>query len=312
MNWNQIQYIIVTAEEKNMTRAAKKLYISQPSLSISIKQLETELGKELFVRQNGQLELTYAGQLFYEWAKTVAASQRRLTERFAELCGGERELIRIGISPHRSTVVTPKLLNAIYERYPACEIHLVEKPTNELEILLDEDELDMIIDVPGSNSVTYHYEEITEEGMCLAVPESFLLQEPFSKLKEEEKEIALEKLGEYGFIMLPGQSYFGQVSRKNLEMAGIAPKVICECTLSETVRNLVEKQMGIALLPDSFLSVALVSPHIRYYRLKGNQFRRKIGVVYKNERYHSEIFLKVVDLVKQIFLEIYTGSSHAV
>ena len=58
MNWNQIQYIIVTAEEKNMTRAAKKLYISQPSLSISIKQLETELGKELFVRQNGQLELT--------------------------------------------------------------------------------------------------------------------------------------------------------------------------------------------------------------------------------------------------------------
>ena len=311
MNWNQIQYVIVTAEEKNMTRAAKKLYISQPSLSISIRQLETELGRELFVRQNGALQLTYAGELFYEWAKTVAASKQRIEERFAELRGGERERIGIGISPHRSTVVTPRLLKAIHERYPACEIRLVEKPTNELEVLLDADELDMIIDVPGSNSATYHYEEITEEGMCLAVPESFLGREPFAGLDSGEKEIALERLGEYGFIMLPEQAYFGQVSRKSLETAGIVPKVICECTMSETVRNLVQEQIGIALLPDSFLSVALVSPHIRYYRLKGDQFRRKIGVVYKNERYHTEMFLQIVALIKQIFLEIYTESSHA-
>lgn len=311
MNWNQLQYVIVTAEEKNITKAAQKLFISQPSLSISIRQLEKELGKPIFRRDHGKLELTYAGELFYEWAKTVLLSEKRLVDCFAELKGARREKIGIGISPHRSTVVTPRLMKRIHDCYPACEIRLVEKPTNELEELLDADRLDLIIDVPGSNSMVYHYEEITEEGMCLAVPQSFTEKEPFNGIPSANAEVELKLLGAYDFIVLPEQSYFGQVSRKSLEVAGIVPNVICECTLSETVRNLVSEQIGIALLPDSFLSAALLSPQIRYYRIKGDQFRRKIGIVYKNERYHSKLFMELVDLIKKTFLEIYENSSLA-
>ena len=64
MNWNQLQYVITIAEEKSITKAAQKLYISQPSLSLSIQALEKETGIPLFERNRGEMKLTYAGSLF--------------------------------------------------------------------------------------------------------------------------------------------------------------------------------------------------------------------------------------------------------
>lgn len=65
MNWNQLEYVLTLAREKSITRAAQKLYLSQPSLSLSLKHLEEELGTTLFLRNGSGLELTYAGQLCY-------------------------------------------------------------------------------------------------------------------------------------------------------------------------------------------------------------------------------------------------------
>ena len=75
MNWNQLQYIITTAQEKSITRAAKKLFISQPSLTLSIQNLEKELGVELFERSRGAMTLTYAGRLYYDWALNTLHSR---------------------------------------------------------------------------------------------------------------------------------------------------------------------------------------------------------------------------------------------
>lgn len=74
MNWNQLQYVLTIAQEKNITKAAQKLYLSQPSLSMSMKSLEQELGTALFERKNGTLSLTYAGELFCHWATSTLRS----------------------------------------------------------------------------------------------------------------------------------------------------------------------------------------------------------------------------------------------
>ena len=81
MNWNQLQYIVTTAQEKSITKAAKKLFISQPSLTLSIQNLEKELGVELFERNRGSLALTYAGQLYYDWALSTLHARERLSDR---------------------------------------------------------------------------------------------------------------------------------------------------------------------------------------------------------------------------------------
>lgn len=99
MNWNQLQYVITIAEEKSITKAAQKLYISQPSLSLSIQALEKETGIPLFERNRGEMKLTYAGSLFYEWAISTLHSHTQLEWKLGDIVSGSRTLIRLGLSP---------------------------------------------------------------------------------------------------------------------------------------------------------------------------------------------------------------------
>ena len=306
MNWNQIRYVIVTAEEKNMTRAAEKLFISQPSLSISISQLEEELGQRLFERKGKGVELTYAGQIFLDWAQTVDASMLRLNQRLLELREGQAEKICIGLSPHRSVLISPALLKKVQARYPALELEIVERPAAQLQTMLEEDSLDMIVDVPLENVMTYHYEEITEEGLCLLAPAAFSDAEPFSKLKPGQ-EIDLSTLADYGFILTPQGSMMGQAAGKMLELSGITPRIICRCSMSETIRNMVEEGLGVAILSDAFYHTDLARPGVCCYKIKNCHFSRKIGIAYKQVHYHSQIFYDLVGLIKETFLEIYVS-----
>ncbi len=304
MNWNQIRYVIVTAEEKNMTRAAEKLFISQPSLSISISQLEEELGQRLFERKGKGVELTYAGQIFLDWAQTVDASMLRLNQRFLELREGQAEKIRIGLSPHRSVLISPALLKKVQARYPALELEIVERPVADLKGMLEADILDMIVDTPADDTMTYHYEKIMDEGLCLLVPAAFLEKAPFSALQAGE-EVDLSLLADYGFILTPRESKMGQAARKLFGLAGISPRILCQCSMSETIRNMVEEGIGVAILSDAFYKTGLSSPKVKCFKIKDSSFSRQIGIAYKQELYHSQIFYDLVEMIKETFEEIY-------
>ena len=121
MNWNQLQYVITIAEEKSITKAAQKLYISQPSLSLSIQALEKETGIPLFERNRGEMKLTYAGSLFYEWAISTIHSHTQLEWKLSDIVSGSRTLIRLGLSPHRSERLLAPVLERFYSMYENCD-----------------------------------------------------------------------------------------------------------------------------------------------------------------------------------------------
>ena len=170
MNWNQLQYVLTIAQEKNITKAAQKLYLSQPSLSMSMKSLEQELGTALFERKNGTLSLTYAGELFCHWATSTLRSQQILSDQLSDISIDARHKIRLGISPHRSLILLPDILTAFYERSHNCDIQIIEEPTYLLKELLEEDQLDLIIDIPHPDTINYNSELLAREHILLAVP----------------------------------------------------------------------------------------------------------------------------------------------
>ena len=131
MNWNQLQYVITIAEEKSITKAAQKLYIPQPSLSLSIQALEKETGTPLFERNRGEMKLTYAGALFYEWAVSTLHSHTQLEWKLGDIVSGSRTLIRLGLSPHRSERLLAPVLERFYSMYENCDIQIIEqRPTS--------------------------------------------------------------------------------------------------------------------------------------------------------------------------------------
>lgn len=312
MNWNQLNYVVTIAQEKNITRAARQLYISQPSLSLSIQSLEQELGTKLFTRAAGEMQLTYAGTLFYEWARATLHSRNQLSLKLNDISQNVRQMIRLGISPHRSVIMLPPILEAFYQECSSCELHIIEKPTYILRQMLAEDEVDLMIDTPNSDTLTYQNDYLAEEQILLAVPqtmaEKLVASDPSvfpSADPGQRKAIPLSCLDGAGFILLSEQHGMGSIARQICEASYFHPNVLMECTQIETVLSLVSRQLGAAFVPGIFTLQNDRFPGICYFQIQGFAESRQICLVYKKTSYRSRQLELLIRLFTQLVPKLY-------
>ena len=124
MNLKHASYIMTILEEGSITAAAKKLLISQPSLSQTVKAVEDELGLPIFDRRAKRLTLTYAGQRYVESMREIMTAERNFLSEIAEMKNDHRATLRIGISAQRSISLLPQILPAFLARYPLVTVEL--------------------------------------------------------------------------------------------------------------------------------------------------------------------------------------------
>ena len=258
MNWNQLRYVLTIAEEKSITRAAQRLYLTQPSLSLSLKALEEELGTPLFTRGPDGLEPTYAGSLFCAWAAETDISFGRLNDKLSDIASGRRQLLRLGVSPHRGNLLLPTILSAFYRQFPSCEVHTVELSTTLLRLQLDAKQLDFIVDVPSPDTVTYCNELLLNEPILLAVPRSFL-----PRIQPQSGALELNALSGEPFILLPPEQMLGGICQKMCEQAGFLPDLRLQCSSVERALSLAAQQLGITFAPLIFAQCgSSTAPHL--------------------------------------------------
>lgn len=303
MNWNQLQYVITVADEKNITKAAKKLFISQPSLSLSIQSLEKELGAALFQRTRGEMALTYAGSLFYDWAASTLHSQGQLQMKLSDITNENRRLIRMGLSPHRSLIMLPAILEQFYADYPECEIHIVEKPTYILKKLLENHEIDFMIDVPHPDTINFQSEQLTEERIVLAVPSRFCQKEDFPK--DEQGSVALCDLVSYPFILLSSDQILGSMSRKMCESASFYPNIRLICENVETALTLAGRQLGITFVPEILAAQKKFVPAVSYFPVQQFHDTRPLCLIFHRNSYRHRPLMHLICLFKEMVREIY-------
>lgn len=310
MNWNQLQYIVTTAQEKSITKAAKKLFISQPSLTLSIQNLEKELGVELFERNRGSLTLTYAGQLYYNWALNTLHTREGLSDRLSDIREGHSHLIRLGISPHRSAILLPVILPRFYEMFPASEIFLEEKPTFQLRALLEEEKLDLIIDVPHPDTLGFTNMFLADEHLILAVPSSYM--ENFTQFSSDASMITLDPdtaspdvvplqlFRDYPFFMLSDPQNLAALSRRIYESAGFLPQTRLVCNNIFTALNMVQKQLGIVIAPGICAHPDHALEGIRYFhmdpQMAGQIDVRQICLIHRKSLYLHAGLKALIDL----------------
>ncbi|MDO4338782.1 MAG: LysR family transcriptional regulator [Eubacteriales bacterium] len=314
MNWNQLQYVITIAKEKSFTKAAGKLFISQPSLTLSIQSLEKETGVVLFERKRGEVELTYAGKLFYEWAVSTLRSNHQLQLKLNDISEKKRHLIRLGISPHRSVIMLPDILEEFYADYPNCEIHIIEKPTFLLKKLLENNEIDLLIDVANPDTVNYQSDLLVKEEIWLAVPDCFTTKAPLAEILRRpsadrtdntENGISLQELSGFPFIMLSEDHILGSMSRKLCEASGFHPDIRLTSTNIETALALVRKQLGITFVPEIFAKQKRYYPEVHYYSMPEFHNTRQICLVYHKNLYRHTQLSALIELFRKKIPEIY-------
>lgn len=294
MNWNQLQYVLTIAQEKNITKAAQKLYLSQPSLSMSMKSLEQELGTSLFERKNGTLSLTYAGELFCHWATSTLRSQQILSDQLSDISTDARHKIRLGISPHRSLILLPDILTAFYEKSKNCDIQIIEEPTYLLKELLEESQLDLIIDVPHPDTINYQSELLAQEQIQLAVPSkrTVLLQKNLSS----KRTVLLSPDLELPFILLTEKQIIGQISQRIFEACSFHPQTTITCSNIETALTLTAQGLGATFVPDIFVRQKRFSREITYYSLENYPDTRDVCLIYRKNQYlnrHLQLLLEL-------------------
>ena len=157
-----LRYFLAIAREENMTRAAERLHISQPSLSKEIRKLEEELGHELFIRTNKNMILNDEGMLLRKRAEDILAMVDKTAEEFSQLdniIGGE---IRIGCAESYLIKYLARSIKAFKEQYPNFIFHIFSGDTEPVAERLDRGILDLAVIVEPPNLSKYNYLSIPE------------------------------------------------------------------------------------------------------------------------------------------------------
>lgn len=153
MNTQALKNFIRIAETKNITLAAKQIYISQPSLSNQLKALEKELGVTLVIRMSRHLELTDAGEALYRYAKRVVEAEQELMGTIRSEAHAMGGTLKVGLFPSADLFLPSPAIKDFTDRYPQIQLELHEGETNILLTLLESKVVDLaLVRLPVAHS----------------------------------------------------------------------------------------------------------------------------------------------------------------
>ncbi|WP_246797373.1 LysR family transcriptional regulator [Burkholderia perseverans] len=263
MELRHLRYFLAIAEASNVTRAAERLGIGQPPLSQQIRNLERELGVELFRRTAHGVVLTSAGEAFrVEAARTLDDAARAM--RAARQAGsGETGSLRLGFTASAVfNPVVPALIQRFKAAWPAVEVTLEEANTPSLVRRLLDEQLDAVFVRPGVEAFDgIRLRAFADEPMKLVVP----AVHRFAK----RRRVALDALADEAFVLVPGPSgatLYAEILDA-CRRAGFTPRLAQEAPQISSVINLVAAGFGVSIVPAAFEQVRVQG--VRYLDIDG-------------------------------------------
>ena len=253
MNTRHAQMILTIIREGSFTAAAKSLCITQPTLSQTVRQIETQLGEPIFVRGYASVRLTPAGELYVEAARRIIRAEAQLTEAISRMRGQAEGTLRIGLLRHRPQELLPQVLPDFFAAYPGIQVEICEADAAQIEQMLLRSEIDAALVSGETHHPKIEYRQIASEEIVLLAGKKTAIAQRIPSgstigLREAERER----------FVLPAQSlerrrYFDEL----LASCSVKPNVAMVCdNIIAAMRtcassNLVMLSPFISLLCDS-------------------------------------------------------------
>lgn len=292
MNLQNLEYFLAVEKEKNITKAAESLGITQQALSSQISRLEQEYGCTFFDRRHSYA-LTQSGKRFYDSAKQILSIDHETVRIINDINNNRIGELRIGISFSRGQAILPLILPEFHEKYPDIKLSVSEGSTRQLEDELAKGNIDLLIGYAPFMLETVVTEELIKERIFLAVPDS----EKFSSVKKayiEEHDLSV--LSGYPFILLKGNDRIRTLLNAEFRRYGIHPDVVLETENIQTAFSLASAGMGITVCPELYLNSpytiagepdSAVRNHVSILSFPDNRYSDTVAIGYSYERYLS-------------------------
>jgi DNA-binding transcriptional LysR family regulator len=286
-----LRYFLTVANELHFSKAAEKLYITQPALSRQIKQLEDHLGTELFARDKRNVSLTRVGEYLKSETSYLFNHLEFVKQNIRHLEKGDEGELRIGFVGSAMQSVIPGLLKEIDQQSPGIHTILTELPNQEQIDRIRNDQLDIGFIRTMRLPEDLNKLDVFEEAFCLVLPADHRLNRSnFTSVKDLEEE---------QFILFSSQYSHGYYDKimSIFEDQGFSPKVAHESVHANTIFRLVENNLGIGIVPSSLKRGFDLD--IKFIELTEIPQRTTLSAIWKTES-RNPILPKVTSLLKAL------------
>lgn len=308
MTPEKLNYLLVLEEEQNMTRAASRLFITQPTLTAYINNLEHNLGVKLFDRSHHPICTTACGKLYIQKMQELVLAEQLLCEEIKKMSSEQLDL-RIGIGQIHSELWCPDLVHLLLKRHPFLNIQIKESQEMLLMEMLKNDEIDVLFGHVKENSVNYRFEEVCEEHLLLVIPENLMPKIFLESLEKEEFEknspthpflIEPEILSSLPLIKPASSQGLYLNLNQIMQEYHIDPVRIIQTSNMVTAGSFIRKGLGYMFYaPVIFSRVTVSNPKKVYYCTLPRMFQtRKFYAVYKADNPNIKIIRDAIKVLK--------------
>jgi DNA-binding transcriptional LysR family regulator len=272
-----LRYFIEVVNYGSFTKAAANTYVSQPTLSKSLKKLESELKVELFERSTRNLKLTDAGEIVYKQGVKILGSTNELTTLLDDLMNLPTGKIIIGIPPLIGTLFFPAIAKNFGKTYPEVSLELVELGAKRIEHLVDEGQVDVGIIVLPTNQSKFN--------ILPFIKEEFMLYTHTHHTLAKKESVTIEQLENENFILFNREFALHELVIEQCQKAGFQANIAFESSQWDLIAELVSAQLGITLLPKSIYT-RMDQKAIQITPLEAPPLW-ELGVITRKDRYQS-------------------------
>lgn len=294
MDFKQLQSFVAVVKYKSFTQAANHLYISQPTISAHINQLENELNKRLIVRTTKSIEITPKGQEVYDYAVNILS----IKERMVEACGQEaRKIIHLGASTIPSSYILPEILPEFGNLYPDTYFSIHQNDSQGIiegtkEGLFDIGLVGMSVEDEAIECIPYY-----KDHMILITP----VNEHYLNLKQRE-DLTIQELIKEPIILREQGSGSKKTADYFLEKMGVTEdqlKITARINDQEAIKNLVAGGLGVSIISEMAARNFVSSKRLLAFELGENDTTRNLYMIYQKNYILKPYVQSFVNFIKK-------------
>lgn len=254
MNLKEVEYIVKISEERNVTRAAEKLFITPSALNQQLIHLEKEIGTPLFFRARNGWTPTEAGEVYLEAARELLRIKRETYHRLQDIVTAKRGSLSIGIPPERGASMFTEVYPAFHREYPDITVNIHEVSVRRQQQMITRGELDLgFLTLCENQQTDDDYICLNSEELILAVPAIHpLCREAAAMGTGPYPDLDIRLLREEPFALMQKESTMRGVADSIFRQAGFTPTVLFETARAQTILHMVEAGLCCGLVSANY------------------------------------------------------------
>jgi DNA-binding transcriptional LysR family regulator len=290
MTLRHLKIFITVADYGSMTTAAEKLFISQPTVSQAISELESYYGVKLFDRLSRRLYITEIGKQFLSYARHIITLFDEMDQMMKnpDKCG----VIKIGASLTIGACLLPALVKEFSQKYPLLKVQAVVKNTKDIESLIVKNQIDFAIVEGIVHNTDMISTEFMDDELVLVCGKNHPLY--------MSKDISINSLKKLEFIVREPGSGTRELFENIMASNDIDWQLLWECNGSDGIKNAAISSAGVAVISKLLVESEVKARELFIIKVKDIEFKRKFNIIYHRNKYLTESMKEFFELCHKI------------